>query len=312
MSEMRQRRGDGASTALVEATVSDPPVQAVNGVQYHVKGKWDNIYMSGGVNFPRMELEDIVRMTVMSATTQKMCDVKSMSNATRAIKDKLEVDPYDLSLIKELGLCYFKEFHWDMCSNVMLRGYKRVNEFTDEEDRYEFLMKLCEASYRSLKFKQAHSVLMDIEEPRGGYERKAYLLLACQVHAMSSDASRALSSFSKTIEGEDFDVSIKMWAACALALKKVGILEASKNQMQSKVRGAPNAHLDESRIRTVEFWGSMNIMPEANEEPLMKQILSGKISKGITKVLMMIGAILFLAILYYIEHHNLRKMALKK
>merc|ERR1719197_1417438 len=62
--------------------------------------------------------------------------------------------------------------------------------------------------------------------------------------------------------GEDFEGAIKIWAACALRLKKVGSFELAKNAVMNKARSGQNYVMDQSRMQTVESWAIMSAQPD--------------------------------------------------
>lgn len=307
MSELRNRKGgdDGEDRKVI----SETPLKQPATIKY-TEGKYDELYMSGGANFKRQELEDIIRMSVN--TKGAGSKLKSMSNATKAIKDQLDDDPYNMELIYALGGRYFSEFEWGYCSNTMLRGWKRVKELKTEKEQFSFLMKLCEASYRNHQFKQAHAVYMDIQEPDAGYERKAYLLLGCQVFAEVKNAQMCLASFSKVVESEGFEDAIPLWAACALALRKVGVFQQTATTMNQKVRSGPTHHMDQERMKTVESWSVMGTDSEEKEESALKLTMEGKPPKKVIQGVVAVLVLLLVWMFYVLEQRSLRRHNLTK
>lgn len=310
---MRNRRG-GGEVEFVDGdderrVVQESPIPTKATIKY-TEGKFDDLYMSGGSNFKRQELEDIIRMSVNNKNSGS--HLKSMSNATKEIKDQLDDDPYNMQLIYALGQRYFGEFEWGMCSNTMLRGWKRNKELGSEKEQFTFLMKLCEASYRNHQFKQAHAVFMDIQEPDAGYERKAYLLLGCQVHAEVKDAQKCLACFSKLVEKEGFEDAIGLWAACALALRKVGVFPQTATTMNSKVRSGPAHHMDQERMKTIESWSVMSQDGEGEKESALKLTLEGKPPKKVIQGVVGILVLLVVWMFYVLEQKSLRRHNLAK
>jgi len=299
-----------ASLRLRKGKEDSDPVQMVQrpAIPVGKTGKWDHLYMHGGATWDRFEVEDIVRLSVMMQSKGAQSLAKSTTNATQEVKDELSNDPYNIKLIYALGLRYFGEFQWDLCSNVLLRGWKRVSELADVNERFIFLMKLSEASYRNFQFKQAQAVLMDVDEPEGIEARRAYYLLGCQVHAQVGDLSKSLSAFSKAIEKEDFEIAVKIWAACVLALKRVGAFEPSKTQIAKKVR-KDHAYNDESQLRTVETWSVLPMMPEENKNTwdLIKQ---GKPPSWVYCFSIANVLVFVVGLLYLIEQYSLTRLNL--
>lgn len=295
MSELRLRHAQGD-------TSGDPDARKV---EKRIPGKYDQLYMGGGTRFNQHELPDLIRM---SAVHKCKLNGRKTSNDVQEAKDKLDEDPYDINSITALGDVHFTEFQFDLCANVLLRGWKRVSELSDTHARFRFLMKLCEASYRNMQFKQAHAVLMSIDEPEDGIERKAFLLLACQVHALVNDAPKVLASFSKVIDAESFEVAIYTWAACALALRHVGAFEASKNAVAKK---AEFENKGESQIRVVETWSVLKILPEPKKENFMEMVKAGEIPKKLILVLIALCVLFMIWIIYLLEQYNLDRRGLK-
>lgn len=264
-----------------------------------------SLYMGGAARFKDEDIEDIIRSSVLPRKQYKM---PSISNKAKEAKDRLEKDPYNIESIKDLGFIYAAEVQWDMAANVMMRGWKRVNDLKDPGDRFTFLMKLCECSFRTHKFRQAHAIVMDIDEPDDYHEKKAYLLLSCHVHAEIRDQLNTLKIFSKAIEGEDFEIAIKIWAACALRLKKVGGFEVAKNAVMNKARSGQNYHMDQSRMQTVESWAIMSANPEEKKSLFT---LEDGIQPWMIKAAIAFVCLIFVYLFYLLEQRSLRALKLK-
>jgi len=263
------------------------------------------LYMSGTANWKKDEIADIVRATVIPRTKYV---AKSNSGKAQQAKEALDDDPYNLQRIIDLGYVYASEVQYDKVANVLIRGWKRVGELEDSTERFMFLIKLSEASFRNRQFKQAHAVLMDIDAPEDYYEKKAYQLLCCHVFAEIGQGSEALSMFSKAIDGEPFETSIKIWAACAIRLKKVGSHEAAKEALLKKARTGPNNPMDQSSIDTVENWAIMST--EWKDEGGWKAPfnLEDGLPRWMIKVVIFLACLFFVYILYWLETRNLRVM----
>jgi hypothetical protein len=310
MSEMRKRRGDAEEEEEVTEVVNEVEVKEPIKIQY-VTSKYEDLFMTGGACFKKTELTDILRMSALPST--QLENKLSMTNATKAVKDELEKDPYNIELIHNLGVQYIKEFQYDLAANVMMRGWKRASELKTASERFAFLSKLCEASLRNKQFKQAHAILMDIQEPEAGYERNAFFLLSCKVYSENNDSAKTLQAFTKVIEGCDFEDAHKFWAACALALRKAGTFEASKNTMTSKVRSGKHHYMDQERIKTVESWSVMSILPEDKEEENILQLcLEGKPPKKVIRGVQAFLVLLVIYMLYCAEQNSLKRLNLIK
>lgn len=263
------------------------------------------LYMGGTANWKKEEIEDIVRATVIPRTKYV---AKSNSIKAQKAKEALEEDPYSLQRIMDLGYIYASEAQYEKAANVLIRGWKRSVELEDFTERFAFLMKLAEVSFRNRQFKQANAVLMDIDEPEDYYEKKAYQLLHCHAFAEIGQGSDALSMFSKAIDGESFENSIKIWAACALRLRKAGGHEAGKEALVKKARTGPNHPMDQSRIQTVESWAiSSEQWKDENGWNAMLNFEDG-VPKWMIKVGIFLVSLFFVYLLYWLETHNLRSM----
>lgn len=212
------------------------------------------IYMGGTANWQHDSIEDIIRV---SAIPKHKYEPPSMSKAARDAKDRLEDDPYNLDRILDLGYVYASEAQNDKAANVLIRGWKRASELKDPKERFTFLLKTAEVSFRNKQYKQAVAVLWDIEDPEDYYDKKALQLLSCHAYAEGGENTQAIMTFSKAIEKEEFNSAIKIWAACALALKKAGAHELAKEGVMKKARTDQGRSMDEARVQTVETWSQI-------------------------------------------------------
>lgn len=277
-----------------------------------VVGKNDWLYLQGGEFLNDRPLEDIIRF---SHLTKSKSLLPSITNKMQEVKDALAEDPYDLALIQKFGLMLAEKFEWMQASNVMMRGWKRVSEFKEQRDRFEFLMKLSEASYRNFQFKQALAVLMDIDVPEEKNQKIAYLLLSCHVYSEGGDAPKALSAFSKLVDGESLEVSIKYWAATAIGLKKVGAFEAAKNNVVNKQRNSGAQHqADESQIRTIESWAAMSLTAD-EPKPFIERVFDSKTyfveswwpTKELAIFTVVSLCIFWFCVFYWLEQRSLKR-----
>jgi len=298
MSELRNRTG-GQTSTLVATQDADTMNTKGRGGIVAITPKC-RLYMGGCAGFKNEDIEDIIRSSVMPRSKV----VQSSTTRTAQIaKDALDEDPYNIELIKNLGLIYSSEHQHDKAANVMVRGWKRSAEITDATDRFNFLMKLSESSFRNRQCRQAYAVIMDVEEPTDYNEKKAYQLLSCHILAEIKEAPKAMQMFSKAIEGEEFDMAIKIWAACAIRLKQVGALEAAKNALMNKARPGQQAAMDKSRIETVESWG---IMSASSGTPKSLPSLEDGPQKWMIGVFMGLWLLLIIYVLYWLEGRSLR------
>lgn len=192
------------------------------------------LYLSNLKDLCKEDIIDVVRLTCRPSKVPKQ---KSISDKAKRQRDILEKHPYQLHTINELGATYGSEAQWDKCANVLLRGWKRAPEISDPTVRFRFLMKLCEVSYYLKQFRQAYAVMRDIDRPDGGPELKSYLVLSCQVYAQAGDLQQSLKAFNQAIEGEDFDVAVRVFAIVQIDLKKAGAYESAKSTIENMGEG---------------------------------------------------------------------------
>mmetsp|Transcript_54000 Transcript_54000/g.150181 ORF Transcript_54000/g.150181 Transcript_54000/m.150181 type:complete len:307 (-) Transcript_54000:28-948(-) len=232
-----------------------------------------------------------------------------ISNEIKSGRDELHVDPYNLRGIARLGFSYASECKWESAMNVLLRGWKRAAEFKDRQLRFHFLMKLAEACHRMEKFRQAHAVLKDIEEPDGTIGGDdavlSYLVLSVRILSANGDVQHALKSFGKAIEGREFNAAVRIWAFCLSGLQKCGAYEAARVSMEALAGddGCLNGEL-----RDLDHYASMirKTQEEANKKTFAQMLQNPntvfKASVGIG-----IGAaiVLFCVFLYVLEQRSL-------
>lgn len=263
------------------------------------------LYMGGAAGFKDEDIEDIMRSSVLPKNPYVM---PSISNRAQAAKDRLATDPTNMDYIRELGFIFASEVQWNLAANVLIRGWKRVSEFKDSSERFTFLMKLAECSFKNKQFRQADAILHDIEPPQQeGVEKKAYQLLYCHTCCEINKESLALKIFNEAVRDESFEGAIKIWAACALRLQKVGGFEVAKSTIENKARGGQNYTMDQSRMQTVESWARMSNEPE-EEKPMFS--LQDGVQPWMIKAAVAFFLVVFLYILYLLERRSLRNLKL--
>eukprot|EP00747_Dinoflagellata_sp_TGD_P095454 gnl/TRDRNA2_/TRDRNA2_166473_c4_seq1.p1 gnl/TRDRNA2_/TRDRNA2_166473_c4~~gnl/TRDRNA2_/TRDRNA2_166473_c4_seq1.p1 ORF type:complete len:299 (+),score=72.78 gnl/TRDRNA2_/TRDRNA2_166473_c4_seq1:101-997(+) len=197
-----------------------------------------------------------------------------LTNKAKVWKDKLYDDPYNMEYIYELGCAYHNDRQWLQCCNVLLRGWKRMSEVKEADVRFDFLMKLCHASFTLNKKKQAYAVLVDIEEPQDRDDCRQYSIMACQVSAENADLTRALKAFHKAIENCKFEEAATVWVATCLGLKKVGAYDAAKQAIESLI-GDNEAHREkfETLSSILDLREQITNRPDADKVPLKTKLL---------------------------------------
>jgi len=159
--------------------------------------------------------------------------LSGIKHETKAAKDALAEDPYNLQLIFELGESYLQEEKYPEAANVLVRGWKRVGEITEPDHRFAYMCCLCSASYKCKMYKQAYAVLMDMEEPEDPELSMEYSEVACKVYAQNDNLQKSLKAFVNAISKcKDFDDAMKSYTRCCQDLKKVGALEAAKSAVE--------------------------------------------------------------------------------
>lgn len=186
------------------------------------------LYLGGFDKLRDEHIVDVIKFGIKPRHRTKQV-ITSSSSAAKGARDALAEDPYNIHLIYDLAYQYAAEGHFEQCMNVMLRGWKRASEIEDSSARFRFLMKLCELSYSSSKFRQAQAVLQDIDEPEDPSDRKAYFILSCHVHSANKDVQRTLRAFQRAIEGEGYQSAVRVFALTLLNLRDVGLYEIGKS-----------------------------------------------------------------------------------
>lgn len=223
-----------------------------------------------------------------------------LSNEAKQAKDLLTSDPYNMQNICRLGVAYAKDQQWQQCVNVLLRGWKRTKEFENPLVRFEYLSLLTQGSFQLRKFRQALAVLEDMEEAPQEVHISAYNVLRCQVYCANNDAQRGLKAFHNAIDGVSFTEASANWAACLEQLKKVGLVEVTRDKMKSLAPSDEEQAKLEAMEKIVEV---KNSYKDSLQEPTLKQpvrIVLG-IASGMVMLSMCYG-------LYLLEQQNLAGM----
>eukprot|EP00434_Breviolum_minutum_P044123 symbB.v1.2.039369.t1/scaffold6518.1/size17443/2 len=83
---------------------------------------------------------------------------------------------------------------------------------TDDKIRFRFLMKLCEASFRISKPRQAFAVLNSISGAPDNADLAALHAMSVQVYCAVGDVQKALSTFKKAISGQEYQDALTLLA----------------------------------------------------------------------------------------------------
>jgi tRNA threonylcarbamoyladenosine modification (KEOPS) complex Cgi121 subunit len=243
-------------------------------------------------------------------------DKKSLSNELEGARDVLRDDPHNMMKIAKLGLLYAEKCRWSMAMNVMLRGWKRVSEFTDPRLRRAFLTKLAEASLLEGKCLQAAAVLKDLdEEPTERNELKSLQLLRIHAEAGSKQIEKALKALSSAIEGEDHVLVVRIWALSSQSLARTGMFEAAKAVVEGVLgqvtprsgHGTASAmdtvnHYADALKRAEETKKSMTFMQKMENQDFAYKVIMGT---GVG-----FAVFIFSGFFYWLEQRSLASMSL--
>jgi len=193
-------------------------------------------------------------------------DVKpGTTHEAKKAKDALQKDPFNMALIFQLGRAYAIDEHWERSVNVLLRGWKRIAEMPDLEVRFDYLMILCQGSLKVKKYKQALSVLVDIESqatPEDRSDLRNFQVLSCEVYAQNGDTRRSLKCFNQAIEdwsAEEFDTMIGVWIRCMPNLKKVGAFDAARSSLMQNIQSDEELSKVEACEKLADIRGEMEL-----------------------------------------------------
>eukprot|EP00933_Yihiella_yeosuensis_P048250 TRINITY_DN4433_c1_g2_i1.p1 TRINITY_DN4433_c1_g2~~TRINITY_DN4433_c1_g2_i1.p1 ORF type:complete len:282 (+),score=49.45 TRINITY_DN4433_c1_g2_i1:113-958(+) len=254
-------------------------------------------------DFDQLENEDIVDVIKM-AVRPRPKEMKELANRLPGRSKKvmeasnaLSADPYSLYWINELGRIYASEGQYEKAANVLLRGWKRANEIPDASVRFHFLMKLCEASYRLGKPKQAFAVLKDMETPADRSQAVVFEMMACQVYCAVGDTQRAFAAFKRATTGDTFRLVVRKFALVIDDLRHAGCY----NAVRGYVAKLMDEHSDMSLLPMLDTY----VTEKEKKEIADKQnSLSATIMVSLT---LAVGLSIFLYILYLIEQWSLGK-----
>jgi tetratricopeptide (TPR) repeat protein len=252
-------------------------------------------------NFDKLDAEAVVDIMKMFTRSSKIKNVMtpSMSNAACELKDALAKDPYSLLKMNNLAHQYWKEGLSEQCLNVLMKGWKRAGEISDEHVRFRFLMRICELSFGYWKYKQALAVFRDITEPVDEKFLRPYLILGTQVWAANGDLQQSLKFFQRSIEGQSFKVAVRVFAIVCLELQKAGAFEAAKAKIESLAD--ERAHEDPDILMVSHFLEAQEERKKEDGVILFKQ-------RGIVGVTIGISVMLLLSLLYYLERSSLASL----
>jgi len=225
-----------------------------------------------------------------------------LKHETKAAKDALDEDPYNLVKIFELGEGYIKEEKYSHAANVLIRGWKRMSEIQEPEMRFLFLAKLCHASNECEKYKQAEAVLEDMEEPEDGLKMD-YFRIKTKVYANNNKMQKAVKAFHEGLAAcKNIDEAMPLWCDTLSSLKKVGAYDVAK----SAIENLASDEADKQKLQVMESFCEMRATLAA---PAPKQTMLPKLAAG---GFVTVCFCLIMYLLYILESKSLNKLNMAK
>eukprot|EP00415_Alexandrium_ostenfeldii_P002892 UN2892 len=154
-------------------------------------------------------------------------------------------------------------------------------------------MKLCEVSYLFSRFKQAMAVLQDVAEPADPVERKAHFVGPSK--GANKEVQKTLKAFQKAIEGEDFEMAVRIYALPLTALKEVGIYSVAKSAIE---RMAPEGEKD-SPLAMLDGFAPKEPDPSLRPDDFQRYFLMAAA---------VAAAAVLLGLLYWLEQWSLGRL----
>mmetsp|Transcript_67164 Transcript_67164/g.176104 ORF Transcript_67164/g.176104 Transcript_67164/m.176104 type:complete len:273 (-) Transcript_67164:46-864(-) len=197
---------------------------------------------------------DGIRQKVAAA--EEAPALPSRTHSAQQVKIALQKDPTNLELIYRLGHCYAVAGQWTQSRNVLLRGRDRLAELCVARQRFDFCMRLSEASYRCKFGSEAVAVFNSIGEvPEDQASRRAHAVVGCKAHCCVGDRQRALKHFCGAISGHDFDGALGAWALLRADLQSVDANASARKMLEQLANGEE----DLSKLATLEGLADMGV-----------------------------------------------------
>jgi len=234
--------------------------------------------------------------------------VKGLSNQAKTFKDKLVADPYNLEFIYKLGLAYAMDNHWEQSCNVLLRGFKRVDEFVDPSDAFDFLLCLAEASQRIRKFRQAAAVLREIAPHEDPERMRSLQAMRCAVCCENGDCESGLKAFSEAIRGRTFDEALATWSSCLSSMRRAGAHELSKAILLELASDDEDKARLSAMEQVIAIRDSLELPPcgGGGRRPPTK----ARLSMTLRRMLLAAAVAVLVFVLYLLEAKNLERLRL--
>lgn len=304
---LRQRRGETTSTTVDTPTQEKPQSEEeiVELFQQKMRSamelKVSNEAQDMKENLTSSELNRRVDEGLSRMFEPKKKPLSGLKHETKAAKDALDNDPYNLQLIFELGEGYIKEEKFSHAANVLIRGWKRMSEIQDHEMRFLFLAKLCHASNEDEKYKQAEAVLEDMEVPEDGMKID-YFRLKTKVYANNNNMQKALKAFHEGLSTcKDLEEAMPLWVDTLSSLKKVGAYDVAK----SAIENLASSEDDKKKLQVMESFCELRatLAAQAPKTMLPRLVVGGFVS---------VCFCLIMYLLYVLESKSLSKLNLTK
>lgn len=260
-----------------------------------------------------METTDKMLTSIQEAAKPK----PGLSAEAKRFKDALTVDPYNLEYMFALGVNYSKDNQWTQAENVLVRGWKRVKEFSEKEKRFSYLQVLLRATLKNRKYKQAAAVLQDMEEPEKEGLQYMYYASQCEVMGFCKENDKCLKAFNNTIDGlkaqldaekiedkDKFQQIIETWAHLIPALEQADILELTREKV------AAFATNDEDKAKLDVYEKLSKVRQEITDAATVPPSFGPQQKLAVAGLVVM--ALILMYILYKWEQSSLAKLNISK
>lgn len=296
MSELRQRRGETQAQAESDKdTDKDAEIDRLRQELEASKEKTKDMTEEEQRTYFTDEL-------IQALEASRPVPAKGVSTKAKKCKEQLAADPFNMMLILELGCYYAEDLHWNKVCTVLLRGWKRVNEFSDTNMKTQLLCLLAQSSEKIGKYRQALAVAADIDELADIEIQTSVDLIRCRSYCKTNNKEKGLQTIMKVINNNDFQKGVAAWASCLEGLKLAGIYDVTR-------AGILERATDEEK-KTVERVEQLALLRDEYNKELDKAEIGvfGVFQQNYKRYL--VGFVVVLvAILYWLESQSLRKLA---
>lgn len=270
-----------------------------------VEEKWEPcpLFMGPLSAYREEHVIDIMKCGVRQGTKPAV-ERPGRSRKVMEASNSLAADPYNLRLIHDMGMVYASEGQWEKAANVMLRGWKRAEEIKDDKIRFRFLMKLCEASFRISKPRQAFAVLSSIGGAPDNADLAAFYAMSVQVYCAVGDMHKALSTFKKAIKGQEFRDALTLLAMVTEDLRAAKAFHPVRDAVK-----ALSSKSKELELGIIEHYVAAKDKQEQEDGKLSNKLASPNLFIGAAVVVCLA---LFLYLLYLLEQWSLKQWSIQQ